>query len=1135
MEKPKQQQEGPQSFELLELLFRNLPAVKTMTKGKPGPSNIPVLQDFESFQARFQSFIDQIPSYLHSSSKPGFFAHFFLGSFSTVLDTKLNKEKIGINNIYYRFDSAKTLKIVAEIAKKTHIFIFTEETEEEHSKSKQISTRKFEFTEQELESINAIRKKSKQDKLKEKIEIKLVKIDVSKNVHVTENKKIVKNGGLPPVEFPFKKITVQRNPDNYLENDIEKLSEMNVESVETTFREILEYVKNTHTALNLSNNVYGSGARESNHQGFLAGVLDNFRYRYNTRIYLEQFAGKGYADIVLLVRGDNRSTHSIPIIIELKAGTREKTEPSSARQQAEGYALGFQPNTSRVLTLSDNVICVGFNLDYTSTEFIDRILKDIKDIIDKYLPAITDTTLKKSIKDKVSEFIEIQDPHLTKIIDDWNWSKNSLYNKIERHLYLTFSSKIIQQETENLQPTIIEILASIKNWFNLADGEILKEEMQKTLERIYNTFPGTPEKSENHYFSRFLLGQSILINDQDYEKNVFIYHKNDTNLVETEQPYKPAVETKGRKVKEKTYETLKESDQFDKSHAITTVCFTPNNEDPVVLLNIVESNQENTPINKKIELNDDLIKNKNIIKLNIQFRIDKKDKVFDEYFKILSVDNYNDLEDYNNNNPNESFQGGFERILYPENFKESFDDALDSQKKTSTSGDFTNNYKKLFEQDIKDAIYPFKSIIEKEAHSQAILHGTFSHYSDLKLSENPETRAVVLTEFQTGRGKRIDMLIHGIGPSLDPKEYKPVGLEIKGPRKNKTVDALKKEANQQIGKDYKTGFYKGLTDGDKAYILPVIVDLGDKVITLGEASEAIVSHSSIMNLKKHDQIKPSSKIIKPSANNITQREIIYKIENLNIPKKSLPIEERVSCLYLEAATASNFYNYWLQQHDIADIVRIEYGENNNWQINQNEFEIVGSLDQLDKQLQRFQNNQTAQRRIMIVNLSGNHWVTLVVSRQDELYYGYYVDSLGNELPNNVRSILESQRILNIIDFSRPENPQQRDGHNCGLWVLENAYTLNQMLQVPHGLDWAQQQLEQQRDDNYFIKKRINLTSRLRNDLERRNHLQDIILAPLNAQVTQQMSVISDLPALVMNPPAQLSDKPPFSDLTEPSS
>ncbi|MCM1002697.1 hypothetical protein, partial [Wolbachia pipientis] len=40
----------------------------------------------KSFEARFQSLVDQIQSYLHSSEKPGFFPHRFLGWFSSVLD-----------------------------------------------------------------------------------------------------------------------------------------------------------------------------------------------------------------------------------------------------------------------------------------------------------------------------------------------------------------------------------------------------------------------------------------------------------------------------------------------------------------------------------------------------------------------------------------------------------------------------------------------------------------------------------------------------------------------------------------------------------------------------------------------------------------------------------------------------------------------------------------------------------------------------------------------------------------------------------------------------------------------------------------------------------------------------------------
>ncbi|MEW9907047.1 MAG: hypothetical protein AB2990_07000, partial (plasmid) [Candidatus Symbiodolus clandestinus] len=408
MDNQNQPLERPQDFELVDLLFRDKIAAQRVLPGASSTSTTPQIS--ESFQARFQSFIDQIPSYMHSSNKPGFFTHFFLGSFSTLLDTQLNADKIHIKNLYYRFDNANTLKIIAETEAKTNIFIFTEGTEEAR-KSEQLRIRQFEFTEEELNSINSAREKLNQSKLNRKIEIKLIKIDSSKIVDVVENKKIVKNAGPPPTKFPFKEIRAQRNPGDYLERDIEELSGKDKDKVNEIFGNILNDVKKTHTALDLSKDVYGSSAREADQHGFLAGVLDNFRYRYNTRIYLEQFAGRGYADIVLLVRGAARSTRSIPIIIELKAGTSAGTEPSNARQQAEGYALGFQPNTVRVLTFSNDVICVGLNLDYVPTDLVKETLKEINQIIDDE-NHIMGGALKEAIKDKLSEFTETNDPQL---------------------------------------------------------------------------------------------------------------------------------------------------------------------------------------------------------------------------------------------------------------------------------------------------------------------------------------------------------------------------------------------------------------------------------------------------------------------------------------------------------------------------------------------------------------------------------------------------------------------------------------------------------------------------------------------------------------------------------------------------
>ncbi|WP_419214809.1 OTU domain-containing protein [Wolbachia endosymbiont of Rhagoletis cingulata] len=91
----------PQDFELIQLLIEEAGTEIETSKQE---------EDFRSFEPRFQSFVDQIPSYLHSVEKAGFFTHFFLGSFSTLLDTEI-AEKLNIKKIYFSFDTSKTLKV----------------------------------------------------------------------------------------------------------------------------------------------------------------------------------------------------------------------------------------------------------------------------------------------------------------------------------------------------------------------------------------------------------------------------------------------------------------------------------------------------------------------------------------------------------------------------------------------------------------------------------------------------------------------------------------------------------------------------------------------------------------------------------------------------------------------------------------------------------------------------------------------------------------------------------------------------------------------------------------------------------------------------------------------------------------
>ncbi|MFP3026605.1 MAG: hypothetical protein ACEY3L_10310, partial [Wolbachia sp.] len=393
-----QQQEKPQDFELIELLL-----------GKVDSSTSNAVD--QSFEARYQSLVDQIQSYLHSSEKPGFFPHRFLGSFSSVLDTKLN-DKLGIKKLHFRFKGARTLKIVAETESKTHVFIFTEDIEAQHSK--QTNTKNFEFTTGEWKNVmgrdytplderklqidvikilkdkyELVKSRPKSDKdvkskklhlyLKNNVleykakdvygNIQTMQIDSGElkgndafknkffdeikqflgksgkdlsddvrkelsrltsvkgytlksdgedekiNIKVESKKKIVDQPIEPTVKF--QEVTKRLGKSVYLESYIEKLANpgAEIDQVQENLKAILNYIKKVHTNLDLQGNVYGIKAREADQHGFVAGIFDNFRYRDNTKLYLEQFAGGGYADIVLLVRGPNRAVDSVPILI----------------------------------------------------------------------------------------------------------------------------------------------------------------------------------------------------------------------------------------------------------------------------------------------------------------------------------------------------------------------------------------------------------------------------------------------------------------------------------------------------------------------------------------------------------------------------------------------------------------------------------------------------------------------------------------------------------------------------------------------------------------------------------------------------------------------------------------------------
>ena len=222
----------------------------------------------------------------------------------------------------------------------------------------------------------------------------------------------------------------------------------------------------------------------------------------------------------------------------------------------------------------------------------------------------------------------------------------------------------------------------------------------------------------------------------------------------------------------------------------------------------------------------------------------------------------------------------------------------------------------------------------------------------------------------------------------------------------------------------------------------------------------------------------------------TEKKIINYLEknSLNLQQYFLlSRHKRSNEQSLEEATEKGKYDYWLSQEDIADIARLEYAnfhKQNNVEIS--DFEIVGSLDQLITQTASFLVNAkkvSSARHTMVINVGAIHWVTLVFSYQDRVATAYYVNSLGSSLQPKYHPFFQAFQV-ELIDLSQYCYAQQTDAYNCGLWALENAADINQMLDERQSGRWLIQQLQRPRNTAYFLERRHSLSELLRADVDR---------------------------------------------------
>ncbi|WP_264731826.1 hypothetical protein [Wolbachia endosymbiont (group A) of Sphaerophoria taeniata] len=581
-----------------------------------------------------------------------------------------------------------------------------------------------------------------------------------------------------------------------LESRVADLATGNFEDSRGGIKEIIKEAKGLYSDLKEKNLIQNSDKEAAQH-GFISGMLMNFRYRYNLRLYLELLTGRGYSDIVLLVRGKSRSWTAIPIVMELKVNDNVE----NALTEASSYARGLRRNKMRLLTNSEYAICMGVNLNEQEDSYI--------------------------ISNKPSQIKRNEEPFVQSLLDI---------------VYSDEKCKDKESQVKNL------------------------------LGQLYYTFPS--EQYTRYYLSRFLLGQLSLLKKPKKAESMSVYLFNHSGK-----------DIKGRDIE---------------GHLTTYIVVVKgqDNRNRVLIFHIQEGGTDRFQYNKysfykevlsKIGLTE--VKCQDLIEVYINgyketgpsqsalspglfyegqnlVKIENKDPT--EYFEGF----HNEIQRTRSSTLQNKFKGSVESVNLIPKLANKFKEAIDyqytwlgeeiKQKKGQLGNDNKfglGAYKNLFDT-IKELMCDkdgipkqgFVSMIGSESMFKAFLDGLFTGLSDL----DRDRVIAVLTEFQVGEGKRVDMMMQIID-NKNPDENKKagelkesisMGFELKFSEKKGGDDEKLGEADRQIAAGYaERRNIKSITEGKNVAFIGVSFNKNagskDKLILLSEnIILAGVPHSS---------------------------------------------------------------------------------------------------------------------------------------------------------------------------------------------------------------------------------------------------------------------------------------------------
>lgn len=202
--------------------------------------------------------------------------------------------------------------------------------------------------------------------------------------------------------------------------------------------------------------------------------------------------------------------------------------------------------------------------------------------------------------------------------------------------------------------------------------------------------------------------------------------------------------------------------------------------------------------------------------------------------------------------------------------------------------------------------------------------------------------------------------------------------------------------------------------------------------------------------------------------------------------------------FLHQTEKEKNYNYKLTTTDIRDIVKSKYG----WIAHKNKkglkdtsegviFACPDSTSSLEQELKEYKNKVEREGSDLvftsILNLNGNHWVTLGVSydEKSKKFRACYCDSFGEPLPEEVSSALQKTLGIDNSSIRNSKAKQQDDKYNCEIFALENAKKITDMLKAGKSFDEIDDQLKYELSSEQLIEKRKEFAKALKKDEQSR--------------------------------------------------